>query len=75
MMMNISIDYTIELGYYDRKRIHNLKYYTWIEQQGKDLDELNAQWYEYDSYWSGIHSLVPRIDELIEEFNERVGIL
>jgi cysteine synthase A len=35
-----------ELNYYDRKQIHNLKYLTWIEQQGKDLEELNAKWYD-----------------------------
>ena len=33
-----------ELTYYDRRQIHNLKYFTWVEQQGKALEELNAQW-------------------------------
>ena len=37
-----SIDHVQELGYYDRKRIHNLKYYTWVEQQGKTYDEIQA---------------------------------
>ena len=74
ILMNITTDYMLELSYYDRKRIHNLKYYTWIEQQGKDLAELNAQWYDRD-YWRRIHELVPKIDELITEFNERVGLL
>jgi cysteine synthase len=27
----------------NRRRWHNLKYYTWVEQQGKTVDELNAQ--------------------------------
>lgn len=26
-----------------RKQWHNLKYYTWVEQQGKSVEELNAQ--------------------------------
>jgi hypothetical protein len=30
-----STDNVAELGYWDRKRIHNLKYFTWVEQQGK----------------------------------------
>jgi cysteine synthase len=72
MLQNINIDHTLELGYYDRKRIHNLKYYTWIEQQAKDLDELNAQWYDHENYWGNIHAMVPQIDALIREFNERV---
>ena len=34
-LMGCTTDYVEELGYWDRKRIHNLKYYTWVEQQGK----------------------------------------
>ena len=33
----------IELTYTNHKRIHNLKYYTWVEQQGRTSEELNAQ--------------------------------
>ncbi len=74
-LMDSGIDHTMELGYYDRKRIHNLKYYTWIEQQGKDLSELDDQWYRHREYWGAVHSLGPKIDELIDEFNERTGLL
>ena len=72
MINNIAIDNMLELDYYAKKRIHNLKYYTWIEQQGKDLKELNAQWYDHEEYWPAIHKLVPKIDELINAFNEEV---
>jgi hypothetical protein len=68
-------DAMIELGHYERKRIHHLKYYTWIEQQKFDLDELNKQWYEYESYWPNIQKLTPQIDQLINDFNEKVGLL
>jgi hypothetical protein len=63
-----------ELGYYGRKRIHNLKYYTWVEQQGKTYDEIQAQWYD-DDYWTSIPGKADEIDKLIEEFNERTGLL
>ncbi len=63
-----------ELTYYEKQRIHNLKYYTWVEQQGKDVEELNAQWYDR-SYWSSIQQLTPRIDELIESFNKETGLV
>ena len=63
----------LELDYYEGKRIHNLKYYTWIEQQGKDVNELNAQWYDKD-YWTSIQDLVPSIDRHIMEFNKEVGL-
>lgn len=68
-------DNLLELRYTDKKRIHNLKYYTWIEQQGRDLAELNAQWYDYDNYWGTIHGQASEIDRLIDEFNEAVGLL
>lgn len=61
----------LELRYPDRKRIHNLKYYTWVEQQGRTFEELNAQWDE--SYWTSIQGMSGQIDELITEFNARVG--
>jgi hypothetical protein len=57
-----------ELSYYDRKRIHNLKYYTWVEQQGKTFEEIQAQWYDPE-YWLEVQSQVPEIDARIEEFN------
>ncbi|MFP4432002.1 MAG: pyridoxal-phosphate dependent enzyme [Spirochaetaceae bacterium] len=66
-----SIDNTIELTYYERLRIHNLKYYTWIEQQGKDAEELKSQWYDSE-YWHRVQQSVGAIDELIEAFNEEV---
>ncbi|MCF2137670.1 MAG: pyridoxal-5-phosphate-dependent protein subunit beta [Candidatus Thorarchaeota archaeon] len=64
-----------ELTFYERKRIHHLKYFTWIEQQHFPLDELNRQWYEHKEYWSNIQGLVPKIDTLITQFNERVGLI
>ncbi|MDD5497152.1 MAG: pyridoxal-phosphate dependent enzyme [Atribacterota bacterium] len=71
----ISTDSMQELTYYDRKRIHNLKYFTWIEQQGKNLEELNAQWYDYEHYWGSIRNQADKIDKLINEFNKKVSSL
>ena len=73
-LLGTTVDYVEELRYWDRRRIHNLKYFTWIEQQGKHLEELNAQWYDRD-YWKGVHGQVEEIDALIEAFNERTGLL
>ena len=72
-LMGISTDYMMELSYYDRKRIHNLKYFTWIEQQGRDVQELNSQWYDYHQFWPAIQNQVGEIDARIEEFNKQVG--
>ena len=63
-----------ELSYPERKRIHHLKYYTWVEQQGKTYEEIQAQWYE-DEYWTGVQTQAPQIDALIEAFNAKVGLV
>ncbi|MCR4422798.1 MAG: pyridoxal-phosphate dependent enzyme [Exilispira sp.] len=70
-LINQKIDNFIELGYKDRKKIHNLKYFTWVEQQGKSVEELNKLWYD-KSFWQNLQSLTPTIDRLIEQFNNEV---
>ena len=73
LLSGISIDHMKELTYYDRKAIHNLKYFTWVEQQGRDVAELRAQWDDHRNYWEGTFALAGRIDELITDFNRRVS--
>ncbi len=73
-LMDIGIDQMIELGYYDKKRVHNLKYFTWVEQQNKTVEELDAQWYDLN-YWKRQYSQVEEWDHKIEEFNERTGVI
>jgi cysteine synthase len=73
-LLGQTTDYMEELTYYSRKRVHNLKYYTWVEQQGKTSDELQDQWYQAD-YWTSIQKQADHIDELIVAFNERTGLL
>ena len=67
-LMKQTIDYTKELTYYDKKAIHNLKYYTWVEQQGRTVEELNEQW--NPEYWTNLfENEVEYFDKMIEEFN------
>ena len=73
-LASIRTDHMLELNYQGKKRIHNLKYYTWVEQQGRSVQELNDQWYD-DSYWTSVHAQAQEIDCLIDEFNERTGVL
>jgi len=65
-------DNMLELTEFDRKRIHNLKYYTWVEQQGKPVEELNDLWYHQDKSFEAVRAQADDVDELIEEFNEAV---
>ncbi len=62
-----------ELSYVDKRRVHNLKYYTWVEQQGKTYNEIQDQWYD-PNYWTDVQGQVDEIDEMINEFNGRVGL-
>ncbi|MCP4395729.1 MAG: pyridoxal-phosphate dependent enzyme [bacterium] len=73
-LFGTTIDYIKELSYQDRKLIHNLKYYTWIEQQAKELEDLNQLWYDRE-IWPTLFSQAEKWDELINAFNERTGVL
>ncbi len=72
MLQNLSVDYVLDMSHVDKRRVHQLKYYTWIEQLGKGLDELNAQWEDYRAYWGGLHAQADVIDGMIKEFNAEV---
>lgn len=64
-----------ELSYFDRKQLHNFKYFTWVEQQGKDSDELRQLW--DPDFWTELfdESQVKQWDKLITAFNDATGVL
>jgi len=72
-LLGETTDNMLELSYADRKRVHNLKYFTWVEQQGKTYSEIQEQWYDAD-YWTDVQAQVEEIDALIEEFNAEAGV-
>ena len=74
-MLNLKTDSMLELTYPERKRVHNLKYYTWVEQQGMSVEDLNAQWYDTKNTWDAVHAQAKELDELINAFNDEVGLL
>lgn len=73
-LMSITIDHMFELSYWDKKRIHSLKYFTWVEQLGKDVEELDRQWSD-DNYWKEKYRSHEQWDILIREFNAKTGLL
>jgi len=73
-LLGLNIDHMLEMTYYQKKRMHNLKYFTWIEQQGKTVEELNAQWYD-ENYWKSRYAKVQEWDDEINAFNERTGVM
>jgi cysteine synthase len=73
-LQGVTTDNMIELTYADRRRVHNLKYFTWVEQQGRSYEEIMSQWHDRD-YWTGFQSQADEIDSLIEEFNSETGLV
>ncbi len=71
-LMACQIDHLKELSYTDKKAIHNLKYFTWVEQQQKEVEDLNQLWYDRD-LWPRLFKQVERWDEMIRDFNRRVA--
>ncbi len=72
-LLGTTTDHMRELRFVDRKTIHNLKYFTWVEQQGKTVEELNALW--SPSFWEGLVTQLPEWDTQIRAFNRDTGVL
>jgi hypothetical protein len=71
-LLGATTDHLRELRYPDRKAIHNLKYFTWVEQQGKTVDELNALW--DPGFWDHLGDRLPEWDAAIDAFNDETGV-
>ena len=67
----IATDHMRELSYADRKALHNLKYFTWVEQQGRTVDDLNRLW--DTDFWTQTWARADDWDRQIEAFNGRVA--
>jgi cysteine synthase len=73
-ILGVRSDTMKELDYNDKKAIHNLKYFTWVEQQGKSVEDLNQLWHDRD-LWNRLFSQLDQWDKLITQFNGRTGLL
>jgi cysteine synthase len=73
-LQGTTTDHLRELGYQDRKALHNFKYFTWVEQQGRSTDELRALWDE--DTWRTIFSedVVDEWDRHFDDFNHATGL-
>ena len=69
---SIDTDHMIDCSDLDRRRIFNLGYYTWVEQQGVSLADFDAR--RDQAFWRSIRSFVPAWDDAIREFNARTGM-
>jgi hypothetical protein len=71
-LLGATTDHYRELGHRDRKAIHNLKYFTWVEQQGRTVEELNALW--SPAFWREVQDGAAALDEAITAFNREAGV-
>jgi cysteine synthase A len=65
-------DHVLELTHFDRKRIFNLGYYTWVEQQGVTIDDFDRR--RDQRFWRDLVGSIPAWDHLIQEFNLEAGV-
>jgi hypothetical protein len=63
---NQKLDWIQEGTRGNRDRWHNLKYFTWVEQQGKHVSELDAQ--RSQDFWEAQQAQIEKVDRLIEEY-------
>jgi hypothetical protein len=65
-------DHLLETTHRDRRRIFNLGYFTWVEQQGVALADFDRR--KDPRFWTGLRDLLPVWDELIDRFNRETGL-
>ena len=72
-LLGATTDHLLELRHEDRRRIFDLGYFTWVEQQGVSVEDFRAR--AEPSFWSQMREVVPIWDGLIDAFNARTGVL
>ena len=65
-----STEHMIDLTEADRRRIFQLGYYTWVEQQGTPFELFEER--RHQSFWQGLRRYVGVWDDMITDFNSRV---
>jgi cysteine synthase len=71
VLLGAKLDYIQEGTVLNRDRWFNLKYYTWVEQQGKRVEELNAQ--RSRSWWKDQQDMVGEIDRKLKAVRGQGG--
>jgi len=72
-VLGVTPDHFLELTRLDRRRIFNLGYFTWVEQQGVTIEEFTAR--REPGFWRGLRDLLAAWDEMIVAFNRETGVL
>ncbi len=70
---SVTDDHVLELGHRERRRIFNLGYFTWVEQQGISVADFDRR--ADQRFWDGLAAMVPVWDALIEDTNRAAGLV
>ena len=70
-LASVDTDNMIDCTEADRRRIFNLGYYTWVEQQGTPFELFEAR--RHQEFWRDLRRFVDVWDEMIDDFNTRVA--
>ncbi|MCB9556339.1 MAG: pyridoxal-5'-phosphate-dependent protein subunit beta [Deltaproteobacteria bacterium] len=71
-VLGCGTDHIRELSHEERQRIFNLGYFTWVEQQGVSLEDFTRR--RRQAFWRALRQSIVAWNEMIEEFNKRVGV-
>jgi cysteine synthase A len=71
-LLGVTDDHVLELTHVERKRIFNLGYYTWVEQQNVSLEDFERR--RDAAFWRELGAGIPAWDRLIREFNADAGV-
>ena len=66
-LKGITSDHTMELNQREKERIFNLGYYTWVEQQGIDLEDFEKR--RDQNFWNKHYENMLSLDNQVKEFN------
>eukprot|EP00928_Gymnodinium_smaydae_P058754 TRINITY_DN4195_c0_g1_i2.p1 TRINITY_DN4195_c0_g1~~TRINITY_DN4195_c0_g1_i2.p1 ORF type:complete len:548 (-),score=114.87 TRINITY_DN4195_c0_g1_i2:267-1910(-) len=61
-----------EMGEIEKRRVFNLGYYTWVEQQNITVEEFRQR--REQDFWRRIRAQLPEWDALIQDFNSKTGV-
>jgi cysteine synthase len=70
-LADVTTEHTIECTEAERRRIFNLGYYTWVEQQGTPFDLFEQR--RGQDFWRALRRYVGVWDEMITDFNARTA--
>ena len=68
---HVTTEHTIDMTEADRRRVFQLGYYTWVEQQGTPFELFEER--RSQDFWRSLRGYVGVWDDMIDEFNVRVA--